>query len=85
MIGGWGLTELLNGSDASALTSNVKLVNGKYVLNGNKRWIGNANKVNQNFFFSNFKMFFRTLLLFLQEMSTLRRLVVTFYTWTVLV
>ena len=44
-IGGWGLTELLNGSDASAITTSVKLVDGNYILNGNKRWIGNANKV----------------------------------------
>jgi alkylation response protein AidB-like acyl-CoA dehydrogenase len=46
IVGGWGLTEKLNGSDASALTTNVKLVDGQYILNGNKRWIGNANKVN---------------------------------------
>lgn len=48
LIGGWGLTEKMNGSDASALTTNVKLVNGNYILNGNKRWIGNANKVKSN-------------------------------------
>lgn len=45
LIGGWGLTEKLNGSDASALTTSVKKVGDNYVLNGNKRWIGNANKV----------------------------------------
>lgn len=45
LIGGWGLTERLNGSDASALTTSVKKVGDHYVLNGNKRWIGNANKV----------------------------------------
>ena len=49
LIGGWGLTEKLNGSDASALTTSVKLVDGHYILNGNKRWIGNANKVSLDF------------------------------------
>lgn len=47
LIGGWGLTEKLNGSDASALTTSVKKVGDNYVLNGNKRWIGNANKVSE--------------------------------------
>ena len=45
LIGGWGLTEKLNGSDASGLTTTVKLVDGHYILNGNKRWIGNGNGV----------------------------------------
>ena len=45
LIGGWGLTEKLNGSDASALTTSVKKIGDNFVLNGNKRWIGNANKV----------------------------------------
>jgi acyl-CoA oxidase len=44
IIGGWGLTERDYGSDASSLKSNVKKVEGGYVLNGNKRWIGNGNK-----------------------------------------
>ena len=43
-IGGWGLTERDIGSDASSLTTNVKKVKGGYILNGNKRWIGNGNK-----------------------------------------
>ncbi|CAD8062535.1 unnamed protein product [Paramecium primaurelia] len=43
-IGGWGLTEKGYGSDASSLTSNVKKVQGGYILNGDKRWIGNGNK-----------------------------------------
>ena len=44
-IGGWGLTEKDNGSDASNLkTQCEKLPNGKWKINGNKRWIGNANK-----------------------------------------
>ena len=45
LVGGFGLTELGNGSDASALTTNVRYEDGYYILNGNKRWIGNANKV----------------------------------------
>ena len=38
----FGLTEPLNGSDASGLTTFAKKVDGGYVLNGQKRWIGNA-------------------------------------------
>lgn len=38
------MTERDIGSDASSLTSNVKKVDGGYILNGNKRWIGNGNK-----------------------------------------
>lgn len=45
LVGGWGLTERLNGSDASGLTTTAKFENGHYIINGNKRWIGNANKV----------------------------------------
>lgn len=45
LVGGWGLTERLNGSDASALTTTIRHEDGHYILNGNKRWIGNANKV----------------------------------------
>lgn len=44
LVGSWGLTELDNGSDASGLTTNVRFEDGEYILNGNKRWIGNANK-----------------------------------------
>jgi len=43
-ISGWGLTEPTIGSDAGNLQSNVKKVEGGYLLNGNKRWIGNGNK-----------------------------------------
>ena len=43
-IAGWGLTEPDNGSDASSLTTAVKKVDGGYVLNGAKRWIGNGNR-----------------------------------------
>lgn len=46
LVGGWGLTERLNGSDASGITTNVRYEDGYYILNGNKRWIGNGNKVN---------------------------------------
>ena len=45
LVGGWGLTEDENGSDASNMQSTVRYENGNYILNGNKRWIGNANKV----------------------------------------
>jgi acyl-CoA oxidase len=45
LIGGWGLTERDIGSDASNLqTTCSQQENGTWVLNGNKRWIGNANK-----------------------------------------
>lgn len=44
IIGGWGLTERDYGSDASNLKSHVRKVEGGYILNGNKRWIGNGNK-----------------------------------------
>ncbi|BDA45206.1 Glutaryl-CoA dehydrogenase, mitochondrial [Coccomyxa sp. Obi] len=42
LIGAWGLTEPSNGSDASALQTTARKVNGGWVLNGRKRWIGNA-------------------------------------------
>jgi alkylation response protein AidB-like acyl-CoA dehydrogenase len=38
----FGLTEPLNGSDASGLTTSAVKVEGGYLLNGHKRWIGNA-------------------------------------------
>lgn len=38
----WALTEPENGSDASGLTTYAEKVEGGYVLNGRKRWIGNA-------------------------------------------
>lgn len=38
----FGLTEPLNGSDASALQTTAEKVAGGYILNGQKRWIGNA-------------------------------------------
>ena len=45
LISGWGLTEENYGSDASSLETVVtKNSNGDYVLNGNKRWIGNGDK-----------------------------------------
>jgi alkylation response protein AidB-like acyl-CoA dehydrogenase len=43
-MGGWGLTEKEVGSDATNLTTTVKLSGDHYILNGNKRWIGNGNK-----------------------------------------
>lgn len=39
---GFGLTEPLNGSDASQLQTTARRVPGGWVLNGQKRWIGNA-------------------------------------------
>lgn len=44
LISGWGLTEMEYGSDASSLQTNVQRVQGGYILNGNKRWIGNGNR-----------------------------------------
>ena len=41
-VGAWGLTEPSNGSDAAALQTTAKKVEGGWELNGAKRWIGNA-------------------------------------------
>ena len=38
----FGLTEPQNGSDASGLKTTATKVEGGYLLNGQKRWIGNA-------------------------------------------
>jgi len=38
----FGLTEPNNGSDASGLTTHAVKVEGGYILNGQKRWIGNG-------------------------------------------
>jgi len=38
----FGLTEPLNGSDATGLKTTATKVEGGYALNGQKRWIGNA-------------------------------------------
>lgn len=38
----FGLTEPHNGSDASGLRTTATKVEGGYILNGAKRWIGNA-------------------------------------------
>ena len=38
----FGLTEPNYGSDATSLKTSAKKVEGGYVLNGEKRWIGNA-------------------------------------------
>lgn len=44
-IGGWGLTELNAGSDNSGMqTTCSQLPSGDWLLNGNKRWVGNADK-----------------------------------------
>mmetsp|Transcript_34954 Transcript_34954/g.31506 ORF Transcript_34954/g.31506 Transcript_34954/m.31506 type:complete len:162 (+) Transcript_34954:262-747(+) len=42
-LAGWGLTERDVGSDASSLQTLVTPSQGGFVLNGNKRWIGNSN------------------------------------------
>lgn len=45
LISGWALTEDKVGSDASNLQTRVeKLPDGKYRINGTKRWIGNGNR-----------------------------------------
>ena len=41
-IGAWALTEPDYGSDASSLKTSATPVDGGFVLNGEKRWIGNA-------------------------------------------
>ena len=38
----FGLTEPDNGSDATGLKTNATKVKGGYLINGQKRWIGNA-------------------------------------------
>ena len=38
----FGLTEAEYGSDATSLKTSAKKVEGGYIINGNKRWIGNA-------------------------------------------
>ena len=38
----WALTEPETGSDASHIQSNARKVKGGYLLNGRKKWIGNA-------------------------------------------
>ncbi len=40
---GWALTEPSAGSDASSIKTNVRKTEGGYILNGEKRWIGNGN------------------------------------------
>ncbi|XP_026417765.1 acyl-coenzyme A oxidase 4, peroxisomal-like [Papaver somniferum] len=42
LIGCWGLTEPDNGSDASALKTTATKVAGGWLINGQKRWIGNS-------------------------------------------
>ncbi len=41
-IGAFGLTEPTHGSDAVALESRAQRVGNEYLINGAKRWIGNA-------------------------------------------
>merc|ERR1712137_145300 len=41
-IGAFGLTEPLNGSDATKITTTAKKVDGGWSLHGEKRWIGNG-------------------------------------------
>ena len=43
-ISGWGLTERDIGSDASNLQTSSKKNEKGYLINGNKRWIGNGNR-----------------------------------------
>lgn len=38
----FGLTEIDHGSDASGIITEARPVHGGYIINGNKRWIGNA-------------------------------------------
>jgi glutaryl-CoA dehydrogenase len=41
-IGAWGLTEAKHGSDSVMLETNARRDGDEWVLNGEKRWIGNA-------------------------------------------
>ncbi len=41
-IGAFGLTEPMHGSDAVALETRAHRVGNEYIINGAKRWIGNA-------------------------------------------
>ncbi len=41
-IGAWGLTEAKHGSDSVQLETSARKEGDEYVLNGEKRWIGNA-------------------------------------------
>ncbi len=41
-IGAWGLTEARHGSDSVMLETSARREGDEYVLNGDKRWIGNA-------------------------------------------
>jgi alkylation response protein AidB-like acyl-CoA dehydrogenase len=41
-LGGFGLTEAGSGSDAGSLTTRARLVDGEWVLDGEKAWITNA-------------------------------------------
>lgn len=41
-VGCWALTEPGHGSDASSLSTTARRVDGGWVLNGRKRWIGNG-------------------------------------------
>lgn len=41
-IGCFGLTEPNSGSDAGSMTTNAKLVNNEYIINGSKTWITNS-------------------------------------------
>ncbi len=44
-MGGWGLTQRFVGSDASNMDTNVTQIDeNTYKINGNKRWIGSANR-----------------------------------------
>lgn len=38
----WALTEPETGSDASSIQTSAKKVKGGYLINGRKRWVGNA-------------------------------------------
>jgi glutaryl-CoA dehydrogenase len=42
LIGAFGLTEPMQGSNAAAVETSARLAGNEYILNGAKRWIGNA-------------------------------------------
>lgn len=44
-MGGWGLTQKFVGSDAANMDTNVTQIDeNTYKINGNKRWIGSADR-----------------------------------------
>lgn len=52
LIGSMGITEPDHGSDTSAMETTARKVPGGYVLNGRKKWVGNASLADINVIFA---------------------------------